>query len=147
LVEYIIKPAVKEDSASIRAMVRQARINPAGLDWRRFLIAQTPEGVVAGCGQVKFHADGSRELASIVVAPGFRGQGIARAVITQLVARSEMPLYLMCRSNLGEFYRKFNFRPMSPDEMPAYFKRMNSLVGLFSKFQKDGVSLLVMRRD
>jgi N-acetylglutamate synthase-like GNAT family acetyltransferase len=147
LAEYIIKPAVKEDSATIRAMVRQARINPTGLDWRRFLIAQTPEGVTVGCGQVKLHNDGSRELASIVVDPGFRGLGIARAVIMQLVARSEMPLYLMCRSNLGEFYRKFDFRLMKPDEMPPYFKRINSLVGIFSKFQKDGDSLLVMRRD
>jgi len=147
LVEYIIKPAGKGDSAAIREMVRQARINPTGLDWRRFLIAQAPEGVTAGCGQVKLHSDGSRELASIVVTPGFRGHGIARAVITQLIARSEMPLYLMCRSNLGNFYGKFDFRPLSPDEMPAYFKRIHSLVGIFSKLQKEGDTLLVMRRD
>jgi amino-acid N-acetyltransferase len=147
LADFTIRSALKEDSGTIRAMVRQARINPTGLDWHRFLIAQTPEGVIAGCGQIKPHSDGSKELASIVVTPEFRGKGIARAVITQLIARSEMPLYLMCRSKLGEFYRKFDFRPISPDEMPVYYKRMNSLVGIFSKLQKDGESLLVMRRD
>ena len=82
---FTLRPAAQADDQAIRDLVHIGQINPTGLDWRRFLVAETGQGQVIGCGQVKPHRDGSRELASIVVHPAWRGQGVARAVIERLI--------------------------------------------------------------
>jgi N-acetylglutamate synthase-like GNAT family acetyltransferase len=66
---YRIQTATSAQRGEIKALVRVARINPLGLDWRRFVVALAENEVVIGCGQLKPHRDGSWELASIVVAP------------------------------------------------------------------------------
>jgi N-acetylglutamate synthase-like GNAT family acetyltransferase len=147
LADILVRQASEEDSIVIRAMVRAARINPTGLDWHRFLVAVTPPGKVVGCGQIKPHGDGSRELASIVVEPEFRKKGVARLIIEHLIINNPPPLYLMCRSRLGSFYKKFGYRPISAEEMPIYFRRMAQLTKVFSIMARDGESLLVMKRD
>lgn len=147
MAEYVIRPAVLEDSASIRNLVRQAKINPTGLNWERFLVAQSYENLIVGCGQIKTHRGDIRELASIAVAADFRGRGIARAIILRLVKSNIMPLYLMCRSSLGSFYNKFGFQPILHDDMPAYFRRISTLARIFSILDNGSDTLLVMRRD
>ena len=105
-----LRPATAADAAVIRSLVYAARINPTGLDWKRFVVAPGPNGEVIGCAQIKPHRDGSRELASLVVAPAWRGNGVARAIIEHLVANHPGPLYLTCRASLGPFYERFGFR-------------------------------------
>jgi amino-acid N-acetyltransferase len=144
---YQLRPASESDAAGIRALIRQARINPLDLDWLRFVVAVSPAGDLVGCGQVKTHRDGSSELASIVVAPAFRGQGIARALVEYLSARHPGMLYLTCRSSLGPFYEKLGYRIIQEDEMPPYFRRISHLFNLLSKTHLVGEGLLVMRRE
>ncbi len=59
-----------------------------GLDWRRFLVAVTPQGEMVGCGQIKPQGD-LRMLASIAVLPAWRGRGVARRIIERLLAESQ----------------------------------------------------------
>ena len=108
---FSLRPATAGDFPAIKNLVRNARINPTGLKWPRFVIAENDLGEVIGCGQIKPHRDGSFELASLVVAENYRGQGIARALVTYLTSNHEGKLYLMCRSSLGEFYKKLGFTP------------------------------------
>ena len=145
--KFTVRPATAEDDPAIRRLVQIGRVNPTGLDWRRFSVAVTPHGLVIGCGQIKPHGDGSRELASIVVDPEWRGQGVARAIIERLLGEHPGDLHLMCRSALGEFYEKFGFRSLSLGEMPKYFRRISRVAGLLHALQGEGDSLLVMRRD
>ncbi len=142
MAEFTLRRAVAEDRAAIRALVRQGRVNPFGLDWRRFVVVTTSSGEVIGCGQVKRHADGSRELASLVVREDYRGRGVARCIIEHFLAGNPPPLYLMCRASLRAFYARFGFRPLSPDEMPSYFRRVARLARWLR--QSDD-ALLVMR--
>jgi N-acetylglutamate synthase-like GNAT family acetyltransferase len=144
---FSLRAAIVEDSSAIRHLVISAGINPTSLDWRRFVVAVSPQGEVIGCGQVKPHRDGSLELASIAVTPERRGQGVARAIIEHLLAENQGELYLMCRSGLGGLYEKFGFRVIQPDEMPRYFRKISRLVGLVEVLRRDGESLLVMKRD
>ena len=144
---FSLRPATVDDDSAIRRLVQIGRINPTGLDWKRFCVAVTPDGVVIGCGQIKPHMDGSRELASIVVDPAWRGQGVARAIIDRLLDEHPDDVYLMCRSVLGSFYEKFGFRSLSPGEMPKYFRRISQVAGLLHALQDEGDSLLVMRRE
>jgi len=147
LAEFVIRPASVDDDGSIRKLVRQAKINPTGLHWQRFLVAQIPGNLVVGCGQVKTHGGDVRELASIAVTPEFRGRGIARAIILKLIESNNAPMYLMCRSSLGSFYEKFGFISVPHDDMPAYFRRISTLARIFSILDNGGDTLLVMRRD
>src|ERR1043165_2408750 len=80
----VVRPATVADQPAIRRIVRQARINPTGLAWPRFVVAEA-EGQVGGTGQVKPHRDGSRELASIATVPEMQRRGVARQIIEALL--------------------------------------------------------------
>jgi N-acetylglutamate synthase-like GNAT family acetyltransferase len=120
-----IRRAQALDQTSIRALICKARINPLGLHWRRFKVAVDQGGNVIGCGQIKKHRDGSRELASIAVARSWRNKGIASSLIHRLLSTEMNPVWLMCRSELMPFYEKFNFRVvLKIEDMPPYFQRV-----------------------
>jgi amino-acid N-acetyltransferase len=141
-----IRPAVANDASRIRELVQAARINPLGLDWQRFTVAVDPDGEIIGCGQIKSHRDGSHELASLVVDPAYRGQGIARTLIEHLTEIHQGDLYLTCRASLGNFYQRFGFEPIPEPEMPTFFRRISRLTSLIEFLQREGESLLVMRK-
>lgn len=148
MAEFLTRPARREDFPAIRSLIFAVHINPTGLDWRRFLIAVTPQEDFLGCGQVKRHADGSRELASLAVLEQARGQGVARAIILELLRQeTARPLYLMCRAVLEPLYIKFGFRPISLKEMPPYFRRISRLERLVNRKGNPEDRLLVMRLD
>jgi amino-acid N-acetyltransferase len=144
----ILRKAISSDQSTIRRMVNDARINPMQLDWRRFLLAvDDAQNQVIGCAQVKPHGDGTRELASLVVLPARRGQGIARALIERLMSENPPPLYLTCQSGLEPLYWRFSFKALSFDEMTPYFRRLWKLVGFLRRFMPGDPHLSVMRWD
>jgi amino-acid N-acetyltransferase len=144
---YSIRPATASDSAAIRQLIHDVRIYPIGLDWQRFLLAVTPEGELIGCGQIKPHGDGTRELASIAVVPAWRGRGVARTLIERLLADHPRVLYLTCMASNGPLYEKFGFRSIGPDEMPPYFRRLARLASTFRALHLSTEAMLVMKRD
>lgn len=101
--------AQASDEAAIKALIRAVNINPMGLKWPRFLVAVAENGELIGCGQIKPHRDGSRELASIAVQKGWRRQGIAAAIIQRLLADEPPPVWLTCIDRLVPFYEQFGF--------------------------------------
>jgi N-acetylglutamate synthase-like GNAT family acetyltransferase len=101
--------ATAKDQGPIRSLILSVGINPRGLDWRRFIVAVDERDKVVGCGQVKPHPDGSRELASIAVRQKLRKKGVASEVIRRLMDESGPPLWLMCRASLVGFYERFGF--------------------------------------
>ena len=146
MANFFIRPAQEDDFTAIKRLVRNARINPTGLKWYRFVVAENDLDTVIGCAQIKPHRDGSRELASLVVEPGYRSQGIARSLVVYLIEKNEGELFLMCRSSLGEFYRKLGFDIIDEPFMPPYFRRINRLASIAEILRKEGDTLLVMRR-
>jgi len=144
--QFRIRPAVADDSSAIKALVRAARINPTGLKWPRFLVADHNPGEVIACAQIKPHRDGSHELASLVVDPKFRNQGIARSLVKHLTETHEGELYLMCRSSLGDFYEKLGFEVIAKSQMTPYFRKISRLAALTEMLRKENETLLVMRR-
>jgi amino-acid N-acetyltransferase len=139
-----LRPAEESDFPRIKEMVRKGGINPTGLQWERFVVAEISHGEVIGCGQIKPHRDGSQELASIVLTPPWQGRGIARQIIEHLMASHSGDLYLMCRSSLGPFYEKFGFRAIEEDQMPTYFRRIKRFTKIAEFVMSDGEHLLVM---
>jgi len=144
---FSLRSANAGDFGGIKNLVRTARINPLGIKWPRFVIAEKDQGEVIGCAQIKSHRDGSHELASLVVAADYRCQGVARSLVTHLTGSHEGDLYLTCRSSLGEFYEKLGFESLAETQMPPYFRRINRLASLAEFLRKEGETLLVMRRS
>ena len=125
-----IRPAREADFARIKKLIHDSHINPMGLDWPRFVVAETPDGQFAGCGQLKPHGDGTIELASIAVTESMRGTGIARSIIMHLVASTPTrPLYLTCRARLQPFYERFGFKVTPEASLPRYYRRVFKLTG------------------
>lgn len=146
--DLIYRCATREDAAAIRSLIRRVRINPTRLDWQRFIVAVDAAGALAACGQVKPHADGSWELASIAVAEPFRGRGVARGIIERLLAiHPQRPLYLTCVSHLGAFYEKFGFRQVNEPAMPPHFRRISRLANTLFRWTRPGETLLVMMKE
>ena len=142
-----IRPARETDAARIRDLIHLVRINPTGLDWRRFVVAVDANDDMIGCGQLKPHGPDILELASIAVHPQHQGKGAARLIIEHLLKDSPRPLYLMCQSSMGPLYEKFGFRGIAYDEMPRYFQRMSRLAGLVTTLARREERLLVMRLE
>ena len=144
LTDYFLRPATEADFPEIKALILQARINPTKLDWRRFTVAVSMDELI-GCAQLKPVPRDLTELASLVVHPAYRHQGIARALIEHLLADAPRPVYLTCRSGLGELYEKFGYRTLEVDEMPPYYRRLQRLAGLLMELARRGETLLVMK--
>lgn len=142
-----LRQATAGDAAQIKHMVRQERLNPLGIKWQRFWLAVDTAGKITGCAQMKRHRDGSYELASLVVTPDWRGNGVARALIEQLVSTCSGEVFLTCRAGLGVFYRRFGFEVVEFAEMPPYFQRIWRLAALFEVLGPGDEKLAVMRRN
>lgn len=146
--DYKIRSALESESTQIKGLINLVGINPAGLDWKRFIVAANEKGQVIACGQIKPHGADVRELASIAVHPEYRGQGIARAVIERLLRENPRPLYLMCMSHNGPMYEKFGFHALADNkQMPRYFARIRKLFSVADVFRKSGEELLVMKLE
>ncbi len=146
---FRLRPAQESDSDAIHALIRETRINPMGLDWRRFVVAETADGAFVACGQLKPHNDGTLELSSIAVQKSFRGQGAARAVIEHLLAESPRPLYLTCMDRLQSLYEKFEFRVLGDEHLPPYFRRLTRVFRVARRMSLNTIQgkLIVMRLD
>ena len=152
LIDFSLRPATEADFPDIKGLIRQARINPTKLDWRRFTVAvlgsvRTEEDgpEMIGCAQLKPVPRGLTELASLAVRPAYRHQGVGRALIKHLLASAPRPVYLTCRSGLGELYEKFGFRVLGVDEMPVYYRRLQRLAKTFLELTRRDETLFVMK--
>lgn len=124
-----------------------AGLNPLGLAWPNFTLAVDPADEVVGCVQLKPHRGEITELASLLVVEDWHGRGVARTLIEHALASHQGPLYLMCRTGLGDFYRKFGFISLDENEMPPYYRRMVRLVKIFNILRPSGEGLLIMRHN
>jgi len=140
-----VRPATADDAPVVRALIRRVRINPTGLDWRRFLVAEGQDGTVLACGQIKPHGDGARELSSVAVDERWRGRGAARAIIERLQRRAGPPLWLTFREGLEPMYERFGFRRVRDRQaMTPYFRRLDRLARLLLGIVRPGEGLAIM---
>ena len=118
-----LRPATINDQPKITALINKVRINPRNLNWERFIIAEDG-GEMVGCGQIKPHGDGTKELASIAVEPDYQGKGVGSMVMKALLEREPGELYLTCLRHNVTYYQKFGFRELTFEEFPPDMKRM-----------------------
>lgn len=118
-----IRPARQDEAGAIWRAVVRAKLPPRDLDWRRTLVAEQG-GRMVGVGQLRPHADGSHELASLAVLPAAQGKGAGSALVAALSARAPGRLYLFCREGLVGYYARLGFAPLPTDApLPAELAR------------------------
>ncbi len=144
---FTLRQATAQDAFRIRQIIYQVQNNPTALNWKRFTLAIDPAGRIIGCGQVKVHADGALELASLAVLPEWRGRGVARKIIEHLLGQNPGRIYLTCGSRLEPLYQKFGFRSLEIEEMTPYYKRLSRMAALFNRLTSRPDHLSVMRRN
>jgi N-acetylglutamate synthase-like GNAT family acetyltransferase len=103
-------------------MVRRARLNPVGLNWERFVIAERDSRTV-GVAQLRRHSDGATELASLVVEPDERRHGIAMQMVDALLADVAAPVYTMIDRRFVEHFARWGFAPVDPSQLPPSVSR------------------------
>jgi N-acetylglutamate synthase-like GNAT family acetyltransferase len=141
------RKARADDQKAIRSLIYRVKINPIGLDWQRFLVAVDEHDQVIGCGQIKPHGGGTREIASIAVMPEHQGQGIGKEMIRRLMENEPLPLYLTCRSVMGPYYQKFGFVKIPPHELKGYFRRIWGLARVVSRLFPGAGHMWVMVKE
>ena len=112
-----LRPATQADQSTITAMVRMAKLNPVNLRWANFWVAEA-DGHIVGVGQLRPHADGSRELASLVVQLANRHQDIGGRLVRQLLTLCPGPIYLFCEDALEGYYARFGFHGVGREVLP-----------------------------
>jgi N-acetylglutamate synthase-like GNAT family acetyltransferase len=103
-------------------MVRGAKINPRGLRWQRFVVAEE-DGRLIGVAQVRCHSDGTHELASLVVRPEHRGERIATRMIDTLLAEELDQTFMLVDRPFAEHYARWGFREIGPRALPRSVAR------------------------
>lgn len=142
-----IRNARQAEAQQIKDLIWRVQINPMSLDWRRFMVAVDDNGRVVGCGQIKPHGNGTREMASIAVQPEQQRQGIGTAVIQRLLAENPPPLYLTCRARMEPYYQRFGFATAAPEKLPPYFRRISRIVAFFRRLNPSMEKMLVMLKE
>lgn len=127
-----LRRATAADQSQIMALIHTVGINPMGIQWARFIVADE-DGRIVGTGQVKPHGDGSREVASIAVAPDRQGMGIGSAIVATLVAIEAAPLYLCCADHNEGYYRQFGFHALAPADMPPALRRIHAVAAVLAR--------------
>ncbi len=145
--KFEIRAAQESEFAQIKNLIHEVGINPSGLDWKRFVVAVNDEGKVISCGQIKPHSGDILEVASIGTLPEYERQGLASAIMTELLKTPTRPLYLMCMEHNGSFYERFGFRSITEDEMPKYFRRLKKLFKVADVIMHSGEDLLIMKLE
>jgi amino-acid N-acetyltransferase len=150
LAQITTRPAVAGDQAEIRAMVRAEALNPRNLDWSRFLVAEAGDCIV-GAQQVRVHRGGTREVASRVVLPQFRGRGVGTDLLRVSLTKQHGPLYVQCSERWIPYYERFGFRRVKPSEVPPDLRREHRIarvvVAVRSLYLRRRLSVVPMKWD
>jgi amino-acid N-acetyltransferase len=122
-----IRRAGPDDQAAIEALVRSEHLKPTDLRWPSFVVACDGERLV-GAVQMRHHLDGSHELGSLVVAPAWRGQGLATRLVDSLLAGFPGPMHMITQRRHATHFERWGFRPVAALRSPLSV-RLHWVVG------------------
>ena len=126
----VYRTGTSGDQQAIAASVLRESMNPLFLQPERFVVASdaADEQRVLGFGQLR-PLSGAWELASLVVEPEARGQGLGSALVRRLLARVEgEEVWLLTLENTRRFYEPLGFVETPPSAAPLTM-RLEQAVG------------------
>jgi N-acetylglutamate synthase-like GNAT family acetyltransferase len=124
-------------------MIFAMRLDPSSMKWQHFTVAES-EGELIGMAQVKPYPD-CREFGSLAVRHEWRKQGIGAMLIEDVLSREAGDVYLVCRSTLAPYYRKFGFADIAFGDAPRTLKLKLGAAFPFRLFGVRVVAMVVRR--
>ena len=122
-----IQRAIAADQSALVALIRNERLNPNGLFWEKFIVA-TQANRLIGAVQIRRHADGSRELGSLVVAPDKRGAGLAGELIDAVLSTETGRVLMVTGKAHAAHYARWGFVSVSASHISGRV-RLNFFLG------------------
>jgi N-acetylglutamate synthase-like GNAT family acetyltransferase len=149
-VTITVRRATADDQAGITALVRGARLNPRGLAWTAFVVAEDG-GRLVGTAQLRPHADGALELASLVVDPGARGAGVATSLVDALLETERRPVHTVVDARYAGHFERWGFAPVAAGDLPRSIRRTlrvgRVVTGLASVVRRPPIRLVPLVRS
>ncbi len=142
-----IRQAAETDQKPIQQMVREERLDPRGLRWQNFVVAEA-DGKVVGIGQIRPFPD-CPELGSVVTLKKYRGQGIAKQIVERLLAdwKTPGPIYLRTRDYMTNYYAQFGFKEINLRDAPMPLRGTVRVASFVTCLFRSGFKIAVMRLD
>lgn len=116
--EILIDNCSENEMDLIRSYVNEFRLDDEDLKTTQFLVARSAKSELLGFGRLRKHPD-SLELCTLGVLPDYRGRGIGKKLVSQLIACAGEDLYVVCI--IPDFFKKFGFEMVK--EIPDSIKR------------------------
>jgi N-acetylglutamate synthase-like GNAT family acetyltransferase len=108
--------------------MRGERVNPFGVDWRNFVIAERA-GEVVGCVQLRPAGPGAAELGSLVVRADLRRRGLGGRLVEAALARAGVGRVLaVTAAARADYFARWGFAPVGDGAVPGSVRR-NRLLG------------------
>ena len=112
-----LRTARPEETGWINEQYAKVHFIPS--DPRDTVVVAEADGVRAGIGRLVEAGEGAYELGGMYVLDGFRGAGIARAIVEELIRRAGgRDVYCIPFADLEAFYASTGFRRIEADGVP-----------------------------
>ena len=114
----MLRIAAAADTAWIEEQYRRAGFIPSDLTRDTVIIAEV-EGARAGLGRLVPAGSNAYELGGMFVDDRFRGGGVARSIVRELIARAAGRIvYCIPFADLQAFYASCGFEPAAHESAP-----------------------------
>lgn len=114
----LLRTARPEETGWINEQYAKVRFIPSDPAHETIVIAEL-DGVRAGIGRLVDAGEGACELGGMFVFDEFRGRGVARAIVDELLRRADgRTVYCIPFADLEELYAAAGFRRIEADGVP-----------------------------
>ena len=115
-----MRTATPDDAGWIQEQYNNLNFIPSDLERETVVIAEV-DGRRAGMGRLVPAGDGAWELGGMFVGDAYRGRGIAKAIVDELIrhAGSNRDVYCIPFAELEALYASSGFRRIEPVNIPA----------------------------
>lgn len=87
---------------------------------KEYVVAETPDGAIVGCGSLKVYSQALGEIAGLAVHPDVQGTGVGRAIMEILIAegRASGLSELLALTRKPAFFLKLGFLQSEKEHFP-----------------------------
>jgi amino-acid N-acetyltransferase len=104
----VIRAGRADDQASVDDLIAGERVNPNDNHAPNFLLAIDSAAVI-GAAQLRRHADGARELSTLVVSANHRGSGVSTVLVDAILANEAGDVFVVTGRRLVGSYQRRGF--------------------------------------
>lgn len=140
-----ILKAEANDILEVRELLQSARGDTSNISFEQFVVAKDNDKLI-GCVRIKKLEDEVLELASLAVEEEYRGQGIGKKLVEEVLKQqTKRPVYLMCFKDRKGFYDKVGFEEIEATTLSGVLKNEYVRVVEILKERKDEILVMAMR--